>query len=296
METTAHRQIVTAVSPEVPPAVRPGMMLPQARAHCAGLEIAQAEPEKDRRSLTALGYWLMRFSPNVAIWPPASICLDAAGLEMLFGSLPALAGRVDAALRRLHLNANLAIAPTPGAAWAMAVFGEEPRMVVSNENPAAALSRLPPEALRLESATAESLHALGIGTIARLLKIPRDHLVARFGPAILECIDQATGAIHEPLNWLPQRAPIQAEIEFDGIVESLETLHLALRQVLDRIVQSLTERGLGARQLRLTLRRPYAPPIEKSSDCFAVRATPPVCSSCCVTRWRAWKPTTVSTP
>jgi len=271
VETTAHRQIVTAVSPEVPPAVRPGMMLAQARAHCAELVIAPADPEKDRRSLEALGYWLMRFSPNVAIWPPASICLDATGLEMLFGNLHSLAGRVDAAMKRLSLNANVAIGPTPGAAWAMAVFGGESPTVVSNENLLAALSRLPPEALRLEvegfastSATAQSLRALGIDAIGILLRIPRDQLVSRFGPAILQRIDQATGAIQEPLNWLPHRTPIQAEMEFDGIVESLETLHLALRQVLDRVVELLSGRGLGAKQLRMTLRRPYAPPIEKT--------------------------------
>jgi len=271
VETTAHRQIIMTVSPEVPPAVRPGMTLAQARAHCADLTVAPAEPEKDRRSLEALGYWLMRFSPNVALWPPnaaeaspTAVCLDASGLEMLFGNLHALAGRVDAAMKRLHLNADVAIAPTPGAAWATAVFGGESPRVVSSENLVAALSRLPPEALRLESATAQSLHALGIDVIGILLRIPRDQLVSRFGPAILQRIDQATGAIHEPLNWLPHRTPIQAEMEFDGLVESLETLHLALRQVLDRVVESLAGRGLGAKQLRLTLRRPYAPPIEKT--------------------------------
>ena len=264
VETTAHRQVVTAVSPEVPPAVQPGMTLAQARAHCAELAIAPAEPEKDRRSLEALGYWLMRFSPNVAIWPPSSICLDATGLERLFGNLHALAGRVDAAMKRLRLNADVAIGPTPGAAWAMAVFGTESPRVVSGENLLAALSRLPPEALRLESATAQSLRALGIDAIGILLRIPRDQLVSRFGPAILQRIDQATGAIREPLNWLPHRTPIQAEMEFDGIVESLQTIHLALRQVLDRVVESLTGRGLGAKQLRMTLRRPYAPPIEKT--------------------------------
>src|SRR5580704_13961358 len=94
VETTANRQIVTAISPDVPPTVRPGMTLAQARAHCGGLAIAEAQPEKDRRSLEALGYWLMRFSPSVAICPRTSICLDATGLERLFGSLHTLAGRL----------------------------------------------------------------------------------------------------------------------------------------------------------------------------------------------------------
>jgi protein ImuB len=264
VESTANRQIVTAISPEVPQTMRLGMTLAQARAHCADLAIAQAEPEKDHRSLEALGYWLMRFSPNVAVCPPSSIYLDATGLELLFGNLHTLAGRVDAALRQLRLNASVAIGPTPGAAWALAGFGRESPVVVGDENLATILCRLPPEALRLEPATAESLHALGIGTIGILLRLGRDDLTARFGPAILHRIDQAMGAIHEPLNWLPHRTPIRAELEFDGIVESLETLHLALREVLDRVVESLIHRGLGARQLQLILRRSYAPPVEKT--------------------------------
>jgi protein ImuB len=269
IETASNRQMVTAVSPDAPPIVRPGMTLAQARAHGADLAVAAADAEKDRRSLEALGHWLTRFSPNVAlgpaaIGPPSSLWLDAAALELLFGSLPMLAGRVEAAMRRLHLSATVAIAPTPGAAWAMAAFGKQSPVVIGNNDLAAALARLPPEALRLEPAMTESLHALGIGTIGLLLRIGRDDLMRRFGPAILQRIDQALGTLHEPLNWLPARTPIHAEIEFDGVVDSLEGFHLALRQILDRVVQSLAERKLGARRLRLVLRRPYAPPVEKT--------------------------------
>jgi protein ImuB len=240
------------------------MTLAQARAHCAELIIADSEPEKDLKSLEALGYWLMRFSPNVAICPPSSIYLDATGMELLFGSLQALAGRVNAVLKRLRLNANVAITPTPGAAWGLAIYGKESPKVVANENLLAALDRLPPEALRLESATTATLRGLGISSIGILLRIPREDLVARFGPTILQRIDQATGATHEPQNWLPHRTPIKAEIEFEGLIESFETLHVAIKQLLNQVVESLSKRGLGAKQLRLTLRRPYAPPIEKT--------------------------------
>ncbi|MGA2229866.1 MAG: DNA polymerase Y family protein [Tepidisphaeraceae bacterium] len=264
IESTNHRQTVTALSPEAPPPVAVGMMLAQAKAHCSALAVAEAEPDKDRRALEALGHWLKRFSPNVAIGPPFSIWLDATGLELLFGNLHTLAARVDAAMKRLHISAAVAIAPTPGAAWALAAFGENSPIICSRENLLAALSRLPPQALRLDAPTAQTLHALGIGTIGILLRIPRDELVRRFGPALLARIDQATGALAEPLNWLPHRTAIQAEIEFDGVVESFETLELALRQVVDEAAKSLAARGLGARQLRLILRQPYAPAIEKT--------------------------------
>lgn len=264
MQSSDHRQTVTAVSPDAPPVIQPGMMLAQARAHCSALAAAEAEPEKDRRALEALGQWLKRFSPNVAIGPAFSIWLDATGLELLFGSPHALAGRVDAAMKRLRINAAVAIAPTPGAAWGMAAFGEHSPIVCARENLIAALSRLPPQALRLDAATAQTLHTLGIGTIGILLRIQRDELVRRFGPGLLARLDQATGALAEPLNWLAHRTAIQAEIEFDGVVESFQTLELAVRQTVDETATSLAERGLGARQLRLVLRRPYAPAIEKT--------------------------------
>jgi protein ImuB len=135
--------------------------------------------------------------------------------------------------------------------------------VVGGGNLMAALSPLPPAALRLDPVVTPQLHALGVNTIGLLLKIPRKELAARFGPGILERIDQATGDVAEVLNWLPHRAPIRAQIEFEGAVESLEAIHLALRELLGPITQQLARRELGARELQLTFRPGHAPPVEK---------------------------------
>jgi protein ImuB len=122
---------------------------------------------------------------------------------------------------------------------------------------------LPPEALRLDPVTVGMLRMLGIRTIGSLLQLPRDNLAIRFGPAILERIDQAMGAVHEPLAFLEHHAPIRADMEFDGAIESLEAIHLALRQLIAQAVRELARRGLGARELRITFRPPYTPPVEK---------------------------------
>jgi len=264
IQVSGNRQLITAVSPDAPPTVRLGMTLAQARAHCADLQCLDETPAEDWRSLEGLARWLMRFSPNVALYPPSSIFLDAAGLERLLGSPRSLGRRVADDLARLGLTANLAIAPTPGAAWGLAVFGPESLHVVGGQNLMAALSSLPPAALRLAPITTLQLHALGVNTIGLLLKIPREELAARFGPAILQRIDQASGDVPEVLNWLPHRAPIRAQIQFDGAVESLEAIHLALRELLGKITEQLARRGLGAKELQLTLRPGHAPPVEKT--------------------------------
>ncbi len=261
VETIGNRQIVAHVSPEAGGGISPGMALAEAKARCAWLICLPATPADDLHGLEALGRWLMRFSPSVCVYPPRSLFLDATGLQRLFSGLENLRRRVAGALAALRISAAITIAPTPGAAWALAAFGAG-RVVADGELPDA-LRPLPPEALRLDPAIVERLRALGIRTIGSLLQLPRDDLAIRFGPAILQRIDQAMGAVHEPLIFLEHREPIRANMEFDGPIESLEAVHLVLRQLIAEVVWQLTRRGLGARELRITFRPPYESPVEK---------------------------------
>ena len=263
VETTGNRQTVVHVSPETPPAVYPGMALVEARARHAGLLDLPAAPAADLRSLEALGHWLMRFSPSVCVRPPSTLFLDATGLERLYGGLSNLRRRVAGALASLRIAAAVTVAPTPGAAWALAAFGNDGPHVVTNEQVLPALSPLPPEALRLDDDTANVLSALGVRTIGSLLQLPRADLAVRFGPKVLTRIDQATGAVHEPLDYLPHRLPVRAALEFEGAVESLDAVGIAVRELTGEVAAQLAHRGLGARELRLTFRQPYGPPVER---------------------------------
>ena len=105
-----------------------------------------ATPDADLRSLEAIGHWLMRFSPGVCVYPPSSLFLDATGLERLYGGLENFRRRVAQALASLRVTAVVSIAPTPGAAWALATFGKNGSHIVNNEQVLSALSPLPPEA------------------------------------------------------------------------------------------------------------------------------------------------------
>ena len=239
------------------------MALAEARARHAALLDLPATPAADLRSLRAMGYWLMRFSPSVCIYPPSTLFLDATGLERLFGGLDRLRHRVADALASLQITATVTVAPTPGAAWALAAFGSDGPKIVTSERVLDALSPLAPEALRLDTATVELLRALGVRTIGSLLHLPRGDLAARFGPAILSRIDQAMGTLHEPLAFLVPRSPIRAALEFEGAIESFDAIRLAVQELARQVTVQLAVRGLGARELRLTFRPSYAPPVEK---------------------------------
>ena len=263
VESVASRQIVVcACNHAMAHGVRRGMTLAQARAICPDVSHAPHQPAEDARALESLARWLMRFSPVVAPEPPDAIFLDVTGSERLFGSYENLLRIVTLAVARLNISANICIAPTLGAAWAVASFIDG--AIVSPDQLISTLSPFPPQALRLDAVTAAVLDSLGIETIGRLIDLPRDALPARFGATLLQRIDQALGRIAEPLAPLPHRSPIQARMEFDGAVDSPEILGLALKELLGTLLAQLTRHGCGARRLDVEFRCAHHPPLLKT--------------------------------
>ena len=257
--TTARgrREVVAACALARAGGARPGLTLAEAQALCPGLTHAEHDPDRDARGLAALGRWLMRFTPAVAVAPPSALFLDVTGCDRLFGGFDAILQQATAAVAGLGLSADLAIAPTPGGAWALAHTGR----VVTEADLDAALAPLPPAALRIDPAVADGLRAVGIDTVAQLRALPRDLLPARFGRDLLVRLDQATGRSPEPLVLLDPPAPVVAAMAFDGAVTSLEAIWVVLRELLERVAVDLNRRGGGAKQLRVTFRCEGEPPV-----------------------------------
>ena len=179
------------------------MTLAEARALCPGLTHAPYRPDHDLRSLLALARWMMRFTPLTGIVPPLTptrkrgmggspmhpspslrasvvndnflpaIFLDVTGCERVFAGLPNLIEQVIESMHRLRLHARIAVAPTLGAAWALAAFGQRNGIIIRESQVRESISPLPPEALRLDPPVVEALHHLGIQTIGQLVQLPR---------------------------------------------------------------------------------------------------------------------------
>ena len=236
------------------------MSLAEARALCEGLIDLPHEPEADVRALAAVGRWLMRFTPVVAMQPPAAIFLDLTGCERVFGGIDVLRDKIIAALRSLQVRASVAVAPTPGGAWALAASRRD--TIVDQTELLKLLSSLSVGALRLEPAVSMALYKLGIETIGQLMRLPREALPARFGPTLLHRLDQALGRVPEPLHALDHPRPVKAMMRFDGAVDSIETLWAVFNALTKEITAELSRRGCGARQLHVRFDRDREPPVE----------------------------------
>jgi protein ImuB len=279
IRSIAQRRVVVDVSQEAQKTgIKPGMSAAEARALCLNLTCIDDDPRADRRALEALGRWLIRFTPLVARgWggvdenqtgdeqggyenrpesqsnQPPALFLDLTGCDRLFGGIARLLELIQAALNRFNIPARLAVAPTPGAAWAFAVTNGGGAKIVEASSLPREILPLPVVTLRLEEAVVADLIHLGLLRVGDLLALPREQLPARFGPALLKRLDQLTGAVAEPLINLVSDPPIISRAEFDAPIEALEDIWLILERLLEGVVADLTRRNHGARQLRMVL-------------------------------------------
>jgi protein ImuB len=260
------------------------MRLADARALCPALKTAPSDPAGDRAFLETLALWAQRWGPWSALDPPDGLLVDVSAVAHLFGGEERLLADAQAAFARRGLTARLAIAPTAGAAWALAHFGPE-RAILENpprdgegdraqhggggspharrptEGPLMeALANLPVAALRLDDDVLTVLRRLGLKRIGQLTTIGRDALHRRFRSRSPEAnplvrLDQLLGRLAEPL------LPVVAAP--DPLVQRRLMEPIRHRELLDRVLadlaadmaRELENKALGARRLELGLWR-----------------------------------------
>lgn len=264
VSTIRGREFITAICPRARQSgIREGMTLAEARAVCPGLQNVIHDLSHDQRVLEALGRWMMRFSPVVSLDCPNALMLDVTGCERLYGGfMNNLLWEVKQALWKLKINARLCIAPTVGAAWAGAAYGNIG--LIPHDGIIDALAPLPPAALRIDPGVSIALGQLGIETISQLMKLARQSLPARFGPQLLKRLDAAIGLISEPLVVLEYHAEVSAKIEFEDAISSIEAIWQVFHELLDQIIFDLTSRGCGARVLRAIFCSRHSIPVVKT--------------------------------
>lgn len=240
---------------------RPGMMLADARALCPHLAVAPASSDGTRDFLERLAVWAQRWGPWSAIDPPDGLLVDVTGVAHLFGGEERLLEDVRARFLQDHLTVRTAIAPTAGAAWALAHHGPPAALVGAGEDLAGRLSDLPVEALRLDEDVLLVLRRLGLRRVGDLSDLARAAVARRFrnrhapGANPLLRMDQLLGRIPEPV--LPMRAVDEPLVQ-RRLMEPIRH-----RPLLDRVLADLAGdmarllegRGEGARRLECGLWR-----------------------------------------
>ena len=163
----------------------------------------------------------------------------------------------DVARKPLHTFRHhaLAIADTPGAAWALSHYHPAPVVALPSGHEIQALAPLPVAALRLSPDTRTTLKRLGFKRIGLLIDKPRAPFAARFEKELLKRLDQALGRAPEPLSFIVP-PPVYHSLRYllEPIVSQDAVIAVATRLMKD-LIHLLVRDGSGARELRLTLYR-----------------------------------------
>jgi protein ImuB len=255
---TAHGPRITAANTAgVAAGAQPGMMLADARTLCPSLAVAPADPSGDLAFLEKLAVWAQRWGPWSALDRPDGVIVDVTGAAHLFGGEAGLLADVRAVFTRRRLTVRLAIAPTAGAAWALAHYGPADAMLHAADDPAQRLAQLPVPALRIDDDTVTLLKRLGLKRLGDLHGVHRDALVRRFrnrrsaaaNPLIR--MDQLLGRMPEPM--LPVIA-VEAPLVQRRLMEPIrhrELLERVLADLAADMARVLEGQALGVRRLEL---------------------------------------------
>lgn len=264
IEELRGRLILSAVSPEAAHAgLRSGMVLADARAAAPHLTARFADYAADKALLRKLAGWAIRYTPWAA--PAAtpgkadSLFLDITGCAHLFSGEQALGEGMLARLEALGLTARLAIADTPGAAWAFTHHGGEQLTILppfgDAEEALAALAGLPPTALRLDEDTQNALAHFGLKTVGALYPLARASLAERFGVSLVTRLDQALGRVDEPISPRQPVPPHAVRRAFADPIGTLKDIAAATDQLIEALCEMLSAAGAGARRVELACYR-----------------------------------------
>ena len=226
------------------------------RAICPDLRVEYADVGGDKAALERLSLWVRRWCPWSVTDGSDGLVMDTTGSDHLMGGEGAMLAEMEARLSLLGVSSALAVAPTWGAAWALARFGPV-RAVCAEGQVMAQLASLPVTSLRLDAETLLLLQRLGLKTVGALNEVPRLSLTRRFAKSELSRnplmrLDQAMGRLAEPVSSVDARPPIVAQAK---LPEPIFDPTAYLPELCRDLCGQLAHDGLGCRRLHLTVYR-----------------------------------------
>ena len=228
-----------------------GMALADARAMRPDARILEADAEADIALLDSIASWSERFSPIIVVDTPDGLFLDITGCAHLFGGEVALLHEIVRRLGEQGFSARAAIAPTPGAAWALARFSKT--LIVEPDALAQKLAPLPIAALRLTTDAAALLKRLGLDRIGQIADAPRAPFTARAGQHAMLRLDQMFGRAREVLSPRRPPPPMFALRRMAEPILMLDAIVTVTEALCADLCAQLNEAGAGVRLLRLHL-------------------------------------------
>ena len=242
-----NRMVITAANPLAQAqGIYRGTVLADAKAILPSLHTIDDKPGLTKQLLDRIAEWCFRFTPIASPNYPEGILLDATGCAHLWGDEEAYITDISNRLLKRGYTVSTAMAGTVGSAWAMARYGKGKRVVAEGAE-VQEIRQLPVSSLRLEPLMVVRLHKLGLRQINDLLTISRTSLRRRFGPELLQRVQQALGETEETITPVYPVEPYQERLPCLEPILYLTGIEMALQQLLAILCKRLRSEGKGLR-------------------------------------------------
>ena len=208
----------------------------------------------DMPDAQALGWWALQYTPHVT-WVDEALMLEVQACERLWGGRRALMRQLAA-----ENPAPVRVRQALGAS-SLVALARLRLMAAGQRPPSADASQAPLQAaLPLWTLTAAQPHLdllarMGCRSWADVAALPRAGLVRRFGPALREALDIASGQRPEPHVWLSAPEVFDQKLELPALATSAPELLWSAQRLLTtlRLWLQARQRGVLAFELEWTL-------------------------------------------
>lgn len=233
--------------------VRMGMRYAAGLSMARELRAAPVPAEATQECVLRLGARLRRFSPLVepALGAAGTFWLGASGLSGVFDSPAAWARMIRADLASVGYDAVVVVGFTRFGAHAVArataAAGTDKRTVVFATRGAetTAARRVELYHLGLPTVQRDLLEKLGVITVGQLIALPSGGLRERFGDAVHELHQEASGRRGERFNARVFHDPLEAALDLDFPEIRAAGQLSVVEELLPPLLARLARRGLA---------------------------------------------------
>lgn len=254
--------IVLACSPAARrEGIQVGIPLRQAHGIIPSAIFLPAADARDREAHRGLLRRLGAFSPLIETIRAGEVCLDASGLEGLFGPDRKLLERISLTIQKeTGLQAKLGLAAnrfTAATAAGLAELGAGVAVAPGGE--AKYLAPLPIAVLPISQEARQLLTRLGVLTLGQVAQLPRGALSRTLGGEGEHLGRLARGIDNRPLIPQFEETPLSAEFHLDFRLEQLPALMAYAELLVTQLASELTRSGLAAGNIILEVEQEDGP-------------------------------------
>ena len=182
----------------------------------------------------------------------ATLLIDRAGTETLFGTAERYAQRLYAALRTARFPARVATAHNAEASLLLAL--SYPGVTCADSKSLESkLAPLPVSALPCVEETLATFRRWGIRTLGELAQLPETGLISRLGQSGLRLQQLARGNAERLLVPETPEFALVESTAFDTPIEVLDSLLFILSPLLERLLRKAMNQAYALRAVRLVL-------------------------------------------